>query len=144
LDTRAFIILNSFSSRELSFLNLVHELPWTTSLVGNFINFIIEELLFCFLNSFFKFLLIIQTSRMLVCAKVSITIIILPGFGISCNVDFLKVLIPYVVDIYGKRVDNFFKNVDINNKISLKVFYEIFQFSNKLIFLLVILDENTL
>jgi len=81
---------------------------------------------------------------MLVCAKVSITIIILPGFGISCNVDFLKVLIPYVVDIYGKRVDNFFKNVDINNKISLKVFYEIFQFSNKLIFLLVILDENTL
>ena len=51
---------------------------------------------------------------------------------------------PYIADIYGKRVDNFFKNIDINNRISLEVFYEIFQFGNKSIFFLTFLDENTL
>jgi len=137
LDIRASIVLNSFSSGELSFLDPVHELSWTTSLVGNFINFTIKEILFHFLDSSSEFLLIIQTSQMLVSIKVSVTIIIPPDFEMPCNVDFLGVLMPYIVD-------DFFKNIDINNRISLEVFYEIFQFSNKLIFLLAILDENVL
>ena len=144
MNTRVSIILNSFSSRELSFLDLVYELPWIISLIGDFIDLIMKELLFCFLDSFSEFLPIIQTFWMLVCVKVSATIIVPPGFGIPCNIDFFRVLMPYIADIYGKRVDNFFKNIDINNRISLEVFYEIFQFGNKLIFLLTILDENTL
>jgi len=56
-----YIILNSFSSRELSFLDPVHELPWIISLVGDFIDLIIKELSFCFLDSFSEFLPIIQT-----------------------------------------------------------------------------------
>ena len=138
------IILNSFSSRELSFLDPVHELPWIISLVGDFIDLIIKELSFCFLDSFSEFLPIIQTFWMSVYVKISATIIVPPGFGIPCNIDFFRVLMPYIADIYSKRVDNFFKNIDINNRISLEVFYEIFQFGNKSIFLLTILNKNTL
>ena len=81
---------------------------------------------------------------MSVYVKISATIIVPPGFGIPCNIDFFRVLMPYIADIYSKRVDNFFKNIDINNRISLEVFYEIFQFGNKSIFLLTILNKNTL
>ena len=144
MNVEAFIILNSFSSRELSLIDLVHELPWTASLVGNFINFIVKELLFCFLNSSFEFLPIIQTSWMLVCIQVSITVIIPPDFGMSCDVDFLGMFMPYIVDVYSKRVDNFFENININNRISLEILYEVFHFSNKSILLFTLFDENTL
>ena len=50
----------------------------------------------------------------------------------------------YIVDIYGKRVDDFFKNIDINNRIGLEVLYEVFQFSNKSILLFTLFDENIL
>ena len=81
---------------------------------------------------------------MLVCIQVSITVIIPPDFGMSCDVDFLGMFMPYIVDVYSKRVDNFFENININNRISLEILYEVFHFSNKSILLFTLFDENTL
>ena len=72
------------------------------------------------------------------------TVIILPGFGILCDVDFLRILILYIVEFYSKRVDNFFKNIDIDNRIGLEVLYEVFQFGDKSILLFTLFDKNTL
>lgn len=81
---------------------------------------------------------------MLVYVQVSIIVIVLPDFGMSCDVDFLGMLMLYIADIYGKRVNNFFENIDIDNRIGLEILYEVFQFSDKLILLFTIFDENML
>jgi len=81
---------------------------------------------------------------MLVYVQVSIIVIVLPDFGMSCDVDFLGMLMLYIADIYGKRVNNFFENIDIDNRIGLEILYEVFQFSDKSILLFTIFDENML
>lgn len=53
-------------------------------------------------------------------------VIVLPDFGMSCDVDFLGMLMLYIADIYGKRVNNFFENIDIDNRIGLEILYEVF------------------
>ncbi len=55
---------------------------------------------------------------MSVCVQVSITVIVPPDFEMPCDVDFLRMFMPYIVDVYSKRVDNFFENIDINNRIA--------------------------
>jgi len=81
---------------------------------------------------------------MLVYVQVSMIVIVLPDFGMSCDVDFLGMLMLYIADIYGKRVNNFFENIDIDNRIGLEILYEVFQFSDKSILLFTIFDENML
>jgi len=76
--------------------------------------------------------------------QISTVVIVPPDFGMPCDVDFLGMFMPYIVNIYGKRVDNFLKNMNINNRISFEVLYEVFQFSNKLILLFTLFDENIL
>jgi len=63
---------------------------------------------------------------MLVYVQVSMIVIVLPDFGISCDVDFLGMLMLYIADIYGKRVNNFFENIDIDHRIGLEILYEVF------------------
>jgi len=41
-------------------------------------------------------------------------------------------------------VDNFLENIDINNRISLEILYEVFHFSNKSILLFTLFDKSIL
>jgi len=54
-----------------------------------------------------------------------------------CDVDFLGMLMPYIVD-------NFLENIDIDNKISLEILYEVFHFSNQSILFFTLFDESML
>jgi len=60
LDAWVAIVLNGFNHGELSFLDPVHELLWTTLLVSNLINFFIKEVAFYFLDCSFEFILVFQ------------------------------------------------------------------------------------
>ena len=52
--------MNGFNSRELSFLDPVRKLSWTILLVSNLIDFFVKEVVFCFLDCPFEFLLVFQ------------------------------------------------------------------------------------
>ena len=48
----------------------------------------------------------------------------------------------WTVDICGKQTDCFFKDIDIDDGISLEILYGIFNFYDKLFFLLTILNKD--
>ena len=141
-NTRTTVILNGLDCREFSLLDLIHELLWTILLVGNFINFSIKKVIFHPPNHLFEFLLVFQSFWLSVHIEIPLIIIIPPGFGVLHNVDFLRMFIPYVIDIDSKWVDNFFKCIVIKNEICFKVLDKICQIFNKVIFFLTILDER--
>ena len=58
------IELNSFSSQKTSLFDPTHEFPRTTLLVGNLINFSIEEVLFHLINHSFEPFPVFESSRL--------------------------------------------------------------------------------
>ena len=121
LNTRMSVILDCFNGQEFSFLDPIYELPGIIFLVSNFIDFLIKELSLCFLDHFFEFLPIVQTSWLTVCIKVSLTIIIPPDFGMPQNIDFFGVLLLQAINKHNKWIDHFFKGVDVNNGVSFEI-----------------------
>ena len=46
-ETRLIVVLDGFDSRKLSLLDPVHQLPWATTFVCNFLDFVVEERSLC-------------------------------------------------------------------------------------------------
>ena len=42
-ETRLIVVLDGFNSRKLSLLDPVHQLPWATTFVCDFLNFVVKE-----------------------------------------------------------------------------------------------------
>ena len=143
LDTWAAIVLNGFDSRELSFFDPVHELPWTTLLVSDLINFFIKEVVFHFLNYPFEFLPVFQPFWLSVLIKILSTVIIPPSFGMLCDVSFPRVLMPYIINICSKGIYSPFEHVVIENWVCLEIFDEVYQFFNKANFFPTILGKDS-
>ena len=142
LNTRTSIILDHFDNWEFSFFDPIHELPGTVFLVSNFIDFLIKELFLCFLDCFFEFLPIVQTSWLIVCIKVSSTVVIPSGFGMPWNIDIFGVLLPQAIDKCSKWIDHFFKGIDVSNGVSLEILYRIIDFHDKLFLFFAIFNKD--
>jgi len=56
-------MLNSFDSRELAFLDPIHEISWATVFVSNFFNFVIKERPLSFLDHIFEVMPVFKTLR---------------------------------------------------------------------------------
>ena len=111
-------------------------------LFGNFINLSIKEVTFHPLDYPFEFLPVFQSFWLFVHIKVSLTIIVPPGFGVLCDVDILRMFMLYTVNIDSEWVNNFFKYIAIKNEICFEIFDKICQLFNKMIFFLIILGER--
>ena len=61
-ETRLSIMGNGFDGREFSSFNSVHQLPGTTTLIRNFLDFVIEEGSLGVFDDLLEFLLILKTS----------------------------------------------------------------------------------
>jgi len=61
-ETRTTIIFDGFGRREFSFLDPIHKFPRASTLVSDFLNFVIEERSLCFFDSQFEGFPIISTS----------------------------------------------------------------------------------
>ena len=141
-NTRITIILNGLDCREFSLLDPIYELLWTILFVGNFIDFNIKKVIFHSSNHLFEFFLVFQSLWLSVHIEVPLTIIIPPDFGVLHDVDFLRMFIPYVIDIDSEWVDNFFKCIVVKNEIHFEVLDKICQIFNQVIFFLAILDKR--
>ena len=83
------IMLDGFDSRKLAFIDPIHEFPWTSSFVGDFLNFLIEEELFSTLDYSSELLPIFDTFGQPIFFEVSATLFISPTFGVLGNIDDL-------------------------------------------------------
>jgi len=61
-ETRLSIMGNGFNGREFSSFNPVHQLPGTTTLIHNFLDFVIEEESLGIFDDLLEFLPILKTS----------------------------------------------------------------------------------
>ena len=61
-ETRLSIIGNGFNGREFSFFNPVHQLPETTTLICNFLDFVVKEGSLGVFDNLLEFLSILETS----------------------------------------------------------------------------------
>ena len=143
LDTWVAIVLNSFNHREFFFLDPVYKLLWTTLLVNNLINFFIKEVAFYFLDYPFEFILVFQLFWLSVLIQILLTVIIPSSFGMIFDVNFPRVLMPYVVNICSEGIYNPFEHIAIKNWICLEIFNKVYQFFNKAIFLLTIPSKDS-
>ena len=77
-QTRMAIILDSFNSRKLMFVNLIHEFSWTLFFVSDFLNLKIKEETFGDLNCILELLPILNTFECPILLKILAVLYILP------------------------------------------------------------------
>ena len=115
-------ILDSFDYRELVFLDPTHKFLWATLFICNFLNFVIEERVFCSFNSAFKVASVFNISRVSISVKWKSTIIIPPHFGISCDFYWFWILLPWFLNFGWEELNNLFESISIMNIGHIQVF----------------------
>ena len=84
-DAQISIVFDGFSSGKFVFVNPIHQLPWAMTLTCHFSDLSVEECSFGILYDSFEFLPTFQAPRCSIFVNGSITLIILPLFGVSCD-----------------------------------------------------------
>ena len=84
-NTWISIVFDSFSSGKFVFVNLIHQLPWAMTLACHFSDLSVEECPFGVLYNSSELLPTFQAPRCSIFVNGSITLIILPLFGVSCD-----------------------------------------------------------
>ena len=105
-ETGLIVVLDSFDSRKLSLLDPVHQLPWATTFVCDFLDFVVEEQSFGILDRRFERLPIFAASFCPVCEKGASARFRLPllrVFGVS---ELLSIFDPHLIDNYSKLIDS--------------------------------------
>jgi len=67
------------------------------------------------------------------------TVIVPPYFGMSSNVDYLRVSVPYSVNIFGKCLNNSFKSINTWYGISTESLDQADEFFDEVSFLFTVL-----
>ena len=83
------IMLDSFDSRKLVFINPIHEFLWTSSFVRDFLNFLVKEESFGILDYSFELLPIFDMFGQLIFFKVSIILFIPPSLRVHGDINNL-------------------------------------------------------
>ena len=91
-------MINGLNGRKFPFFNLVHQLPWTTILVCNFLNFIVEKGSLDVFNYLFEFLPMFETPWCSVIIERVTVFFCPPLFGMLGDFWFLGIFCPSLVD----------------------------------------------
>ena len=105
-ETRLIVVLDGFDSRKLSLLDPVHQLPWATTFVCDFLDFVIEEQSLGILDHQFERLPIFAASFRPVCEKGASARFRPPLLGVFGVSGLLSIFNPYLIDNYSKLIDN--------------------------------------
>jgi len=97
-DAQIFIVFDGFSSGKFVFVNPNHQLPWAMTLACYFLDLSVEECPFGVLYDSSEFLPTFQAPRCSIFVNSSITLIVPPLFGVSCDSQSLCVFIPCLID----------------------------------------------
>ena len=111
-ETRLIVVLDGFNSRKFSLLDPVHQLPWTTTFVRNFLDFVIEERSLSILDCRFERFPIFAASFRLVCEQGTSAKFRPPLLGVFGVSGLLSVFSPHLIDNYTKLVDNWLEIVN--------------------------------
>jgi len=96
------VVLYSFSSWKTSLFDPVHEFPRTALLIGDLVNFPIEEVLFYLLNHFFEPFSVFKLSKLSIHIQIPVTIVVPLYFGVFGNIYNLGIFVPYSINIISK------------------------------------------
>ena len=97
-DTQISIIFDGFSSRKFVFVNPIYQLLWAMTLTCHFSDLSVEECPFGVLYDSSEFLPIFQAPKCSIFINGSITLVVSPLFGVSCDSRLLRVFIPHLID----------------------------------------------
>ena len=105
-ETGLIVVLDGFDSRKLSLLDPVHQLPWATTFVCDFLDFVVKERSLGILDHQFERLPIFTASFRPICEKDASARFrppLLRVFGVS---GLLSVFNPHLIDNYFKLNDS--------------------------------------
>ena len=85
--TRAVIVLDSFNSGKLAFVDPIHEFLWILFFIGNFLNLKVKEETFSGLDYFLKLLPILNTLGRPILLNIPATICIPPTLWVVGDID---------------------------------------------------------
>ena len=101
--------------REFSLLDPIHQFPWASTLVRDFMDFIVEERSLGILDSQFERLPVFAASLRPIRAESVSTRFRSPLLGMFGGFRFLSIFEPHLFDNYTELVDNLIKFVDVYN-----------------------------
>ena len=105
-ETRLIVVLDGFNSRKLSLLDPVHQLPWATTFVCDFLDFVVEERSLGILDCRFEGLPIFAASFHPVCEKGASARFQPPLLGVFGVSGLLSIFVPHLIDNYSKLIDS--------------------------------------
>ena len=109
------VVFNGLNHRKFSLLDPIHQFPWASTLVRDFVDFIIEERSLRILDHQFERLPVFVTSFQPVCTE-SISTQFRPLLlGVFGGSKFLSIFEPHLFNNYAELIDNLIKFVDVFN-----------------------------
>ena len=108
-------MFNGLNRRKFSLLDLIHQFPWTSTLVHDFVDFIVKERSLGILDRQFERLPVFATPLRPVCTESISTQFRPPLLGMLGGSRFLSIFEPHLFDNYAELIDNLIKFVDVFN-----------------------------
>ena len=106
------VVFDGLNRREFSLLDPIHQFPWASTLVRNFMDFIIEERSLGILNCQFERLPVFVTSLQPICTESTSTRFRLPLLRMFGGSRFLSIFEPHLFNNYAELIDNLIQFVD--------------------------------
>ena len=107
------IMVDSLNSREFPFLNPVCQLPWASTFIRDFLNFVIEEGSLDVFNCLLELLPVFETSWWPVIIERPFTFFWPPLFWVLGNFRFFCIFFPSLVDDCSKLINYLFQFTNV-------------------------------
>ena len=108
-------MFNGLNCRKFSLLDPIHQFPWASTLVHDFVDFIVEECSLGILDRQFERLPVFVTSLQPVCTESISTQFRPPLLGVFGGSRFLSIFEPHLFNNYTELIDNLIKFIDVFN-----------------------------
>ena len=108
-------MVDSFNSGEFSSLDPVYQLPWASTFIRDFLNFVIKVGSLNIFDCHLELLPVFKTSWCPIVFKRLFVFFRPPLFGVFGNFRFFCVFCPSLVNDYSKLVDYLFEFIDVFN-----------------------------
>ena len=109
------VVVDSLDSGEFPSLDPVYQLPWASTFVRNFLNFVIEEGSLDIFDCLLELFPVFETFWWPVIIERLFTFVGPPLFGVLGNFQFFCIFSPSLVDDRSKLIDYSFQLTDIFN-----------------------------
>ena len=109
------VVVDSLNSGEFLSFDPVHQLPWASTFVRDFLNFVIKEGSLDVFDSLLELFPVFETSWWPVIVERPFTLVRPPLFGVFGNFQFFCIFSPSLVDDRSKLIDYSFQLTNIFN-----------------------------